>query len=44
MVVIELVDTISRDGPDTPIHVMHNKKLKSLKIYMLSKTNGFYLT
>ena len=24
--IIELVDSINRDGPDTPIHVIHYKK------------------
>ena len=27
--IIESVDSISRDGPDTPIYVMHNKTPKS---------------
>ena len=26
MIIIESVDSISRDGPDTPIHVLHIKK------------------
>ena len=26
--IIELVDSISRDGPDTPIYVIHYKKSK----------------
>ena len=26
--IIELVDSISRDGPDTPIYVIQNKKPK----------------
>ena len=27
--IIELVDSISRDGPDTPIYVIHHKRPKT---------------
>ena len=30
-IIIESVDSISRDGPDTPIYVIHYKKLKAGK-------------
>ena len=30
-ITIELVDSISRDGPDTPIYIIHYKKQNNLK-------------
>ena len=29
IIIIESVDSVSRDGPDTPIYVIHNKSPKS---------------
>ena len=31
VLIIESVDSISRDGPDTPIYIIHYKKQNNLK-------------